>query len=74
MVYIPSARTITIDLTKLSGPTIARWYDPANGKFQSIGDAPLPNAGTRQFTTPGDNADGPENSDWVLVLETHPPR
>lgn len=74
MAYIPSARTITVDLTKLSGSALARWYDPSNGKFQAIGDAPLPNVGTRQFTTPGDNADGPGNSDWVLVLETHPPR
>jgi len=71
MVYIPDKRTITVDMSKLSGPIHARWYDPASGKFQEIGGAAaMPNAGSRKFTTPGDNADGPGNSDWVLVLET----
>lgn len=67
--YIPDRRTITVDMSKLSGPAIARWYDPASGKFRSIDGSPLPNTGTHEFATPGDNADGPGNADWVLVLE-----
>jgi hypothetical protein len=68
--YIPDRRTITVDMSKLSGPAIARWYDPACGKFRPIDGSPLPNTGTHQFATPGDNADGPGNADWVLVLES----
>ncbi len=69
MIYIPDKRTITVDLATLSGPITARWYDPAAGTFRSIDGSPLTNRGPREFTTPGDNADGPGNSDWVLVLE-----
>src|SRR6185437_5707695 len=28
MAYVPSSRTITVDLSKLSGIVTARWYDP----------------------------------------------
>jgi len=69
IVYVPDRRTITIDMTKLAGPATAQWYDPASGKYRRIEGSPLPNSGSRQFTTPGDNADGPGNTDWVLVLE-----
>jgi len=53
----------------MSGPVTARWYDPAAGTFTDIPGSPFANDDTRQFTTPGDNADGPGNEDWVLVLE-----
>jgi hypothetical protein len=68
IVYIPDRRTISIDMSKLSRTIIARWYDPAAGKF-SAADAPRLGKTGRQFSTPGDNADGPGNQDWVLVLE-----
>jgi hypothetical protein len=70
MAYVPDKRTITIDLGALAGPAVARWYDPASGKFREVPGSPLPNRGTRELTTPGDNADGPGNADWVLVLES----
>jgi hypothetical protein len=54
---------------QLAGPAVVRWYDPASGKFRPIEGSPLPNRGNRQFTTPGNNADGPGNQDWVLLLE-----
>src|SRR4051795_9075624 len=31
MAYMPSRRKITVDMTKLSGPFTAQWYDPTNG-------------------------------------------
>jgi hypothetical protein len=68
--YLPDQRTITVDMTKLSGPASARWYDPAVGKFQMIEGSPLVNVGFRKFSSPGNNTDGPGNTDWVLVLET----
>lgn len=65
--YVPSNRTITVDMGQLSGPAITRWYDPASGAFIAISDSALSNSGVIEFTTPGTNADGYE--DWVLVLE-----
>lgn len=67
MAYVPSARTLEVDMSKLSGPVTGRWYDPTVGTFTDIPASPFTNSGSRNFTTPGDNADGDE--DWVLVLE-----
>ncbi|MGH9960248.1 MAG: putative collagen-binding domain-containing protein [Pyrinomonadaceae bacterium] len=68
MAYLPSLRTITVDLSKLAGDATARWYDPASGEYRAADNSPLANAGTREFTPPGKNAAG--DGDWVLVLET----
>jgi hypothetical protein len=65
--YMPTARTITVDMSKLSGLAAARWYDPTIGEYIDVSGSPFPNAGTRQFTPPGNNHDGA--GDWVLVLE-----
>jgi hypothetical protein len=67
MAYVPSARTIEVDMSKLSGPVTGKWYDPAAGTFAHILGSPFANRGLRNFTTPGRNAAGDE--DWVLVLE-----
>ncbi len=71
MVYTPSSRTMTIDMSKLSATATARWYDPTNSQYRAITGSPFPNSGSRQFATPGNNADG--NPDWILVIETNPP-
>jgi hypothetical protein len=68
MAYLPSSRTITVDLSTLSGQVKARWYDPTAGTFTSISGSPFANVGSMQFTPPGANAGG--DGDWVLVLET----
>ena len=67
--YVPSNRTITVDMSRFSGPVTARWYDPCAGTFASISATSFPNAGSQQFTPPGANADGTD--DWVLALEVH---
>jgi len=61
IVYMPSRRAVTIDMTKLSG-TMARawWFDPSTGQATVIGD--FTTIGSRQFTPP-------TSSDWVLVLD-----
>lgn len=64
--YIPTARTITVNMASLKAPASARWFDPTNGAYTEIPGAPLANTGTRQFTPPGNNRDG--DSDWVLLL------
>jgi len=67
LAYMPTLRTFTIDMTRLSGPTVARWFDPSNGTYTAIDGSPFVNAGSHQFTPPGKNHDG--DGDWVLVLE-----
>jgi hypothetical protein len=63
LVYIPQAsQTVKVDLTKLSGPVKAQWYDPRNGQYFPIGE--FANTGVTAFTTP---IAGP---DWVLVLDS----
>jgi len=72
MAYVPSAgttpRTITVNMSRLSGPANARWYNPTDGTYREIDGSPFANSGSRDVTTPGDNGTG--TSDWVLVLET----
>ena len=70
MAYMPTRRTITVDMSQLAAPAIASWYDPSNGTFTAIAGSPLANTGTRDLTPPGNNADG--DGDWVLVLDAGP--
>jgi len=67
LAYVPSARTVTVDLSVLAGPVSARWYDPTTGTYLAIAGSPMPNSGAWSFNTPGLHADGA--GDWVLVLE-----
>jgi hypothetical protein len=67
MVYMPTRRTVTVDMSKLRDDAVGWWYDPASGSFIYISGSPFTNSGTRTFTPPGNNADG--NGDWVLGLE-----
>jgi hypothetical protein len=67
VVYMPTARTITVDMARLSGPAAAEWFDPSVGSYQVIAGSPFANAGSREFTPPGTNAAG--DSDWVLLLK-----
>jgi len=59
--YMPTARPITVDLTKIAGQAAQGWwFNPRNGKSDSAGT--FPTSGTHQFTPPGEG-------DWVLVLD-----
>ena len=71
MAYLPSLRTVTVDMTQLRTPATARWYDPSRGTYTTVEGSPLANKGKHKFTPPGKNGDG--DGDWVLVLETKPP-
>jgi hypothetical protein len=72
MTYMPTARAIGVDMSQLSGPAFAQWYDPSAGTYSAIAGSPLANTGTKMFTPP--TAKHPDGyDDWVLVLETKPP-
>ena len=67
LAYLPTIRTVTVDLTRMSSAVNAYWYDPTNGLYTVIEGSPFPNTGTYQFAPPGNNSDG--DGDWILVLE-----
>jgi len=69
VVYVPhpAARTITVDLSTLSGALTATWIDPSNGDITVVDGSPFASEGNQAFSVPGDNADGA--GDWVLILE-----
>ncbi|MFN8487877.1 MAG: DUF4038 domain-containing protein [Caldilineaceae bacterium] len=67
--YMPTVRTITVDMAQLAGSVTARWYDPTSGAYIAIGGSPFPNSGARQFTPPKNNNAG--DGDWVLLLEVN---
>lgn len=59
--YLPIGRTITVDLSKVSGiQAKASWYDPQTGKATPAGQ--FPTMGQKDFTPP-------DNNDWVLVVD-----
>ncbi len=67
LIYVPTERAITVDLTLMAGAVTARWYDPTTGTSYALATSPMPNSGPQPFTPPGPHADGA--SDWILVLE-----
>jgi hypothetical protein len=61
LVYIPTQRAITIDMTKIAGTTARMWwYNPRTGGAMQLGD--FPTTGTQTLTPPDAN-------DWVLVAD-----
>ena len=68
LAYVPPAHAggLGIDMTRLSAPARARWFNPATGAYTDVA-ASLPNTGSHVFTPPGDNGSG--FSDWLLVLD-----
>jgi hypothetical protein len=59
--YMPTARPITVDMTKVVGKeATAWWFNPRSGKADSIGQCLT--SGKHEFTPPGEG-------DWVLVLD-----
>jgi hypothetical protein len=63
--YVPTSRTITVDMSALSGAAHATWYDPSDGTSASAGTS-LAASGSKSFKTPGANHAG--DGDYVLVV------
>ncbi|MBV8485340.1 MAG: DUF4038 domain-containing protein [Verrucomicrobia bacterium] len=64
VVYVQNSTTLTIDMSKMSGDVTARWYDPTNNTYSSIGE--YDHSGMIQFTSPAANSAG--DQDFVLLL------
>lgn len=69
LAYMPTARTVTIAMAELAGPTRrAKWFNPIDGSLNVIGAfAAGSGAAAMDFTTPGVHPDG--SSDWILLFE-----
>jgi hypothetical protein len=72
LIYVPTSRSITIDLAALSAPLQAQWFDPSSGEHLP----PAPAAGEGQSSrltlhSPVKNAAG--DGDWVLILTSAQP-
>jgi Protein of unknown function (DUF4038)/Putative collagen-binding domain of a collagenase len=68
--YLPTSREITVDLGQLAGPkVVARWYDPADGRFLPVSGSPFPATGSRRLKPErASNASGFD--DWALILQS----
>ncbi|KKL79866.1 hypothetical protein LCGC14_2010520, partial [marine sediment metagenome] len=57
VIYLPSGRKVTVDLSSAKAPLKARWYDPRTGRFGK----PIAVVGgvRRSFLAP-------DKRDWVL--------
>jgi hypothetical protein len=66
-VYLPTPRTITVNMTKLRGPVLARWFDPTAGSLSPASGNYFPNEREATFNGRGPNAAG--EGDWVLLME-----
>jgi len=61
MAYLPSSRTITVDLSRLAkGHAKAWWFNPRTGDAVEAGT--FATEGAKQFTPPSEG-------DWVIVLD-----
>lgn len=68
LAYLPSARTIRVDLSLLTGPAVgATWIDPASGARTGAAGSPFASGQTVSLVTP---APASTDGDWVLLLES----
>ncbi len=64
LVYLPMGEPVTVDMTKVSGPTAKVWFfNPRQGIAEPIGE--FPTAGERRFDPPYSG----RNNDWVLIVD-----
>jgi len=64
LIYLPSAKPLQINTTKIKGTkTIAWWYNPRNGKALKIGE--FSKSTNTSFSSPE------KDRDWVLVLDSN---
>lgn len=72
VIYFPNSRSISVDLSELSGVSQvrARWFDPTDGTYTAIGT--YSPSGSQSFTHPGNGSNDNGDSDWILVLDSSP--
>ena len=69
LLYMPSVRSVTINLGRLAGPKVGMyWYDPTDGSRLEVSGSPFPASGIRTFIPAARNAF--RHGDWALLLES----
>lgn len=68
VIYVPSPRSLTVNLARFTGPVTARWFHPAKGETQTVNENPYPASGSHAFTVPANF--GASEPDVVLLLES----
>ena len=58
VVYLPTSRTISVDLRRLNGPMKAAWIDPTDGRVTAVDGSPFANEGRHNFSSPAKNSAG----------------
>jgi hypothetical protein len=67
--YLPSARTVEVDLSVLRGPRVTvEWFDPTNGARSSVTGSPFPADAVHGLSPPGPNA--ARDPDWVILMRS----
>lgn len=66
-VYLPTQRTVRVNLDKLRQSARAFWFDPTSGESKLIEGSPFKNAGTAEFSSTPKNASG--GDDFILLFE-----
>ncbi|WP_157495206.1 DUF4038 domain-containing protein [Kutzneria sp. 744] len=64
--YLPTTRSITVDMSQLQPGAIAFWYDPTDGAYR-LANPPV-GRGEVTFTPPGRNHGG--DDDWALRISS----
>ena len=69
--YIPPAHKgeVKVDLTLLSKPGFAYWFDPTDERYIPVEGVTFTNKAVKSFTPPAQNNAG--ESDWVLIVTTN---
>lgn len=63
VVYVPTERTLTLDLSGMAGPSTVAWVDPAAAARPPLTTVVDPSG---HVSTPGPNSDG--GHDWLLLV------
>jgi hypothetical protein len=74
LVYLPSTRVVTLDLSRLAGPMVAAtWYDPSSGRSHPVGSSPFRNTASHPLAfAPAPPRNDAGLNDWVLELRSQP--
>jgi hypothetical protein len=65
MAYLPSARSITINMAQFNSSKTIKWFDPANNTYTTVGtyaNSDSQNLGSRPANSAG-------RYDWILIIE-----
>ncbi len=65
--YMPTARSVTINMAEMKAPASAKWFDPTDGSYSEANAGRVLNKGEHTFTPPAHNHSG--DGDWVLLLD-----